>query len=100
LQIVSILCLIAVLAPIAFVTKPAQAQSPYDEILSQLQPLRQQLDELLAMYNSMRPEDRVQVDATVAVSMRQALQQTYGSLSLTDRAKLDDDMRRQPQYRA
>lgn len=97
-QIVSILCLFALLIPMVLMTKPAQAQSLYDDVLAQVQAIRQQLNQLMTTYNSMKPEDRAQMDAAVASSVRQALQQTYVAFSATDRARLDDAMRQATGY--
>jgi len=98
LQIISILCLLIMLIPMVLMAKPAHAQSPYADLEAQLQQLQQQVEQLLATYYSMKPEDRAQVDATMAAVMQQTLRQMYTSMSVTDRANLDEQTRQAMGY--
>lgn len=60
--------------------------------------VQQQLNELLASYQASEPEVRANMDAALAISVKQALQQTYYSLSTTERANLDAESRRLSGY--
>lgn len=89
---------ITILAPVTPTSRPVHAQSPYDEALAELRSLRQQLAEVLAMYQSADAKTRAELDAAVARANQQALKQVYGALSASDRAKVDDELRRMTGY--
>ncbi len=89
---------ITILAPVTLTSRPVYAQSPYDEALAELQPIRQQLAEVLAIYQSADAKTRAELDAATASGMQQALKQVYGALPASDRAKLDDELRQMTGY--
>lgn len=97
-RLLIVVLFITILAPVTVTSRAVQAQSPYDEALAELRSIRQQLAELLAIYQSADAETRAQIDAGVARAMQQALKQVYGALSASDRAKVDDELRRMTGY--
>lgn len=91
-----VLCLLIFFSPMALPSRPVYALD--QDTISQLQEVRQQLAELLTLYQSMDANERAAIDAAIASEMRQALQQIYGSLSLSDQNLLDEQTRQATGY--
>lgn len=91
------LSLLAVLGPMALTPRPAHSDSAED-VLAQIQPLRQQLAELLATYQSSEPEVRAATDRTLSTYYVPALQKMYNSLPPSDRDAVDDQIRQKTGY--
>jgi hypothetical protein len=66
--------------------------------LAELEQLRQQYAQIIAMYNSSDAQTRAFWDSLMASVVPQALQQMYGSMSATDRATVDETIRRLTEY--
>lgn len=92
-----ILCLIIVSIMVVPAFSLAHAQS-YDDVIAQIQQVRQQLNQLMAIYNSADAATRAQMDAAVASGMQQALNQIYNSMSASDRASLEAECKRLTGY--
>lgn len=91
------LSLLAVLGPVALTPRPAHSDSAED-VLAQIQPLRQQLAELLATYQSSEPEVRAATDRTLSTYYVPALQKMYNSLPPSCRDAVDDQIRQKTGY--
>lgn len=92
-----ILSVLIVLGPMALISKPAHSQSAND-VAAQIEPLRQQLAQLLAAYRSSPPEARAAMDRDLATSYVPALRRMYNSLPPSDRAYVDDQFRQKTGY--
>jgi hypothetical protein len=67
-------CFIILISLLLAISKPVLAQSPYNDALNQMRVVQQQLNELLASYQASEPEVRANMDAALAISVKQALQ--------------------------
>lgn len=92
-----VLCVLVSLGPLALMPKPARSQ-PAGDMLAQIQQIRQALVQMLAIYQSAKPEDRAALDRALATSYVPALQRWYNSLSPSDRAAVDAQIRQKTGY--
>jgi hypothetical protein len=96
--LIVVLCILALLSPTMLVSRQAHAQDSYDDLAVQMQEARQALAELLNLYQSADADTRAVMDSTMAQGAQEALRQTYGSLSASDRAYMDEQFRQMTGY--
>ena len=92
-----VLCILIILSPTVLISKPAHAQSPYDDLYTQLKEWRQKWTNYLIEYNSTDDYDREAMNMLKGIRFNNLLTPLYSipaSLSTNDQAKLDDEARR------
>ena len=96
--LVTIMCILIILSPTVLISKPVHAQDTYEELIPALQGWRQHWAEYLVSYQSMDVDERATADAFVARLMQPYLRDSYGVLSASERANLDEELRKMSGY--
>lgn len=96
--LVGAVCVSTVLSPLALPARPAHAQPPQEVLTTALQQVREQLSQLLEVYQSADAEAQAAIDAATVQAVRQTLQQTYWSLPADDQAQLDHELQQLTGY--